>query len=210
VTTNNETVKPAKPELTNEQIGAIARAVADAVKHSNKSNELRHKSNLAHAEAALVYANAILAPASLGDAMRKLMADRFSAEFRDAYPGSKDAKAKAMSRVKSTAVKAFEAGATTADEVVALGTQTKADKAAAETRKGGAMPAGLAEPARNIVVDNVADFDPVVSALAAFIELCEGQHVVGKTARGTAQLNTLVPAAKMALRAVAAKANAGE
>jgi hypothetical protein len=204
VTTNNETVKPAKPELTNEQIGAIARAVADAVKHSNKSNELRHKSNLAHAEAALVYANAILA-ADCGDAMRKLMADRFSAEFRDAYPGSKDAKAKAMSRVKSTAVKAFEAGATTADEVVALGTQTKADKAAAEKRKGGAMPAGLAEPARNIVADNVADFDPVISALAAFIELCEGQHVVGKTARGVAQLKTLVPAAKMALRAVAAK-----
>lgn len=173
MTTINETndvAKPAKPELTNEQIGAIARAVADAVKQANKSNEYKHKANLAHAEAALVYARAVLA-AECGDAVRKLMADRFSAEFRDAYPGSDDAKKKAMSRVKATATKAFEAGATTAEEVVTLGTQTKADKAAADKRKGGAMPATLAEPARNIVADNVADFDPLMGAMSAFLEI---------------------------------------
>ena len=174
MTTNNETVKPAKPELTNEQIGAIARAAGEAAKHARKSDEWKHKANLAHADAALAYAGAVLM-ADCGDATRKLMAERFSAEFRDAYPGSDDAKKKAMSRVKATATKAVEAGATTAEEVVALGTQTKADKAAAERRgagaKGGAMPAGLAEPARNIVADNVNTFDPVFAAMAAFIEI---------------------------------------
>lgn len=173
MTTNNETVKPAKAELTNEQIAAIARAAGEAAKHARKSDAFKHKANLAHAEAALAYARSVLA-ANVGDATRKLMAERFSAEFRDAYPGSDDAKKKAMSRVKATATKAFEAGATTAEEVVALGTQTKADKAAAERRdskKGGAVPASAAEPARNIVADNVDTFDPVFAAMAAFIEI---------------------------------------
>jgi len=173
MTTNNETVKAAKVELTNEQIGAIARAAGEAAKHARKSDEFKHKANLAHADAALAYVGAVIA-ADCGDAVRKMLAERFSAEFRDAYPGSDDAKKKAMSRVKATATKAFEAGATTAEEVVALGTQTKADKAAAERRgdkKGGAMPASAAEPARNIVADNVDTFDPVFAAMAAFIEI---------------------------------------
>lgn len=169
--------KQAKPDPIADVRAEVEHAANDAASFAANEAGFKDKATTAHAHAAWLYM--VHVTCETDAEKHKAKAAAFGAAFKAAYQttrgASDDATKKALSRVKATATRAYDADCTGPEDVAKLGTQTSADKAADKARKdgkrGGAVPAGLAKPARDAVRDNVGDHDATYAALKAFFEI---------------------------------------
>lgn len=196
--------KPALPENVEHEVSTAA---VEAAHYASQEAGYRADAVTAHANAAWLYMLHVTCETDVSVA--KMRAASFGAAFKSAYAGarnaSEDASKKALSRVKATATRAYDADCTGPEDVAKLGTQTAADKAAdakrkGEGKRGGAIPAGLAEPAGHRVADNVGDYDAAFAAMAAFVDIFKRGQFKPQTGGDAARIKGLLPVIETSIR----------
>ena len=205
-------VRAAKAEvpspLNDAEIEDVQRSANEAVKFAGSEAKHRGLAVSAHANAAWLYMNAVTAEtdAEKHKAAGKLFGEVFKAAYSKAGKVSDDASKKALSRVKSTATRAYNADCTSPEDVAALGTQTAADKAASANRNartaGASSSAGKGDTgSAGNTGEHIGDHEATYASIKAFLEIFEAGEFKPKVGGDAQRIKSLVGVLKAKTRA---------
>ena len=204
-------VRAAKAEvpspLNDAEIEDVQRSANEAAKFAGNEAKHRGLAVSAHANAAWLYMNAVTAEtdAEKHKAAGKLFGEVFKAAYSKAGKVSDDASKKALSRVKSTATRAYNADCTSPEDVAALGTQTAADKAASANRNAktaGAPSAGKGHTgSAGNTSGHIGDHEATYATIKAFLEIFEAGEFKPKVGGDVQRIKGLVGVLKAKTRA---------